>query len=158
MSIKTFETQSTANILYSTHWWRTRCWMKLHSNASNLKIWLDEPEKVEQIVWSRTNFIQHQSTRILSSISFFINFARSQMHSTFRPTLKIYDVGWNVECICFGLKVFAVFLRYALLQYSVPITFKLLLEKLLLVSDQSLLHVWLNHNDLATLMIFCTVI
>ena len=88
----------------------------------------------------------------------FYKFARSQMHSTFRPTLKIYDAGWNVECICFGLKVFAVFLRYALLQYSVPITLKLLLEKLLLVSDQSLLHVWLNHNDLATLMIFCTVI
>ena len=35
--------------------------------------------------------------------SIFINFVSSQMYSTFRPTSKIYDLGWNAGCTCFGL-------------------------------------------------------
>ena len=40
--------------------------MKLYSNASSMKIWLDEPENVGRKISSRTNFIQHPPAQLLS--------------------------------------------------------------------------------------------
>ena len=97
MSVKTFETHSNAYVLHSTQWLKTKCLMKLHSNASNMKTWFDEPENVGRKVWSRTNFIQ------LHLFSFFMNFLISQIHPTFRPISKNYNVWWNVGCTCVGL-------------------------------------------------------
>ena len=105
MSIKMFETHFTTYVLYSPQWWKTKCWMKLYSNVPNSKIWLDEPGNVnEKFNWEQTSFniVQHN---FYLPFSFFINFVSSQMHPTFRPTSKIYDVGWNVGCICVGLKI-----------------------------------------------------
>ena len=71
MSIKTLNTNSTAYVLHSTQWWKTKCWTKLYS--------------------------------FVFFFSFFINFLSFQMYPTFRPTSKIYNVGWNVGCICVSL-------------------------------------------------------
>ena len=51
--------------------------MEMNSNASNMKILLDEPENVGWKVWSRTNFIQHHPTWFFSSFFFFIKILKS---------------------------------------------------------------------------------
>ena len=35
---------------------------------------------------------------------FVFNFLSPQMYQTFRPTSKICNTGWNVGCICVGIK------------------------------------------------------
>ena len=58
------------------------------------KIWLHESENVghEKFDQEQTSFniVQHDFCFLFS---FFINIVHSRMHSTFRPTRKIYDVG-----------------------------------------------------------------
>ena len=66
------------------------CWM-------NQKM-LDEKFDREQTL---SNIIQHGFFLLFY---FFLNFKSSQMYPTFHPTSKIFDVRWNVGCICAGLK------------------------------------------------------
>ena len=111
--IKPFEIHSAIYVFHSTQRWKSKCWMKLYANSSSMKIWLDEPKNVWRRIWSRTNFIQYRPTRFFSSFSFLFfvflffvfNFLSPQTHPTFRPTSKIWNIGWNVGCICIiGLK------------------------------------------------------
>lgn len=57
-------------------WWTRKCWMK--------------------------SLIKNK-LHPTSSFFFFMNFLISQIHPTFRPISKNYNVGWNVRCTCVGL-------------------------------------------------------
>ena len=67
------------------------------SGCINQKM-LDEKFDQEQ---TSSNIVQHDFCLLFS---FFKNFVSSLMHSTSCPTSRIYDIGWNVGCICVGLK------------------------------------------------------
>ena len=72
--------------------------MKMNSNATNMKILLDEPENVGWKVWSRKNFIQHHPTWFFSSFLFFSKFWK--IHPT-QHFIQHRKFSMSDECICF---------------------------------------------------------